>query len=213
VKFEAVVFDLYQTLVRYGSEDADRSYRRMAAGLGVPAGRFIELWRSGRANRDTGSLRDEAACVVARLGLAESEVDTLVRLRREETRALLEPRGEVLAVLDELRRRGYRLGLISVCSDEVADVWDETTLHSKFDTVALSCVLGVTKPDPAIYLHACADLRVEPARCLYVGDGANDELRGAQRVGMTAVQILVPDGEAHWGGRTIESLEQVLELV
>jgi putative hydrolase of the HAD superfamily len=53
---------------------------------------------------------------------------------------------------------------------------------------------------------------VKPDDCLYVGDGANEELRGAEAVGMTAVQLLVPGGEPHWGGPTIDSLDAVLEL-
>jgi FMN phosphatase YigB (HAD superfamily) len=50
-----------------------------------------------------------------------------------------------------------------------------------------------------------------------VGDGANDELPGAERAGMTAVQLrapgetLTPDGEA-WQGASIEHLAEVVEL-
>ena len=45
------------------------------------------------------------------------------------------------------------------------------------------------KPDPAIYLLACNQLDVPPSRCLFVGDGGDNELSGAMQVGMTTVQV------------------------
>ena len=50
-----------------------------------------------------------------------------------------------------------------------------------------------------------------------MGDGANDELPGAERVGMDVVQLRAPgeplteDGE-RWTGRYVERLSDVLEL-
>jgi putative hydrolase of the HAD superfamily len=71
--------------------------------------------------------------------------------------------------------------------------------------------------DPQIYELACEQLDVEPVHCLFVGDGANDELPGAERAGMTAVQLrvpgetLTPEGEA-WQGASIEHLAEVVDL-
>jgi putative hydrolase of the HAD superfamily len=75
------------------------------------------------------------------------------------------------------------------------------------------------KPARQIYERACAELGVEPAECLFVGDGANDELRGAQDVGMRPVLIHREGEEPHWenlrewNGLRITSIPQVLELV
>jgi putative hydrolase of the HAD superfamily len=212
VSFRAVVFDLYQTLVPYDSAIAERGYRRMAAGIGVPDAKFVELWRRGRPLRDTGPLDEYLSRFVADLDVDASAADPLLQIRRADTRALLQPDDSVVYLLDDLRRRGKRLGVVSVCSEELADVWSETPLGRRFDAVAFSCVLGVTKPDPAIYLHVCDLLETPPEGCLYVGDGANDELRGAEAVGMTAVQLLVRAGEPPWGGPTIESLAEVADL-
>jgi putative hydrolase of the HAD superfamily len=74
------------------------------------------------------------------------------------------------------------------------------------------------KPDPEIYLHTAEALGADPADCLFVGDGANDELRGAERVGMTAA-LFLPEGAVspwanvqEWNGLRVTSYEQVLEL-
>ena len=75
------------------------------------------------------------------------------------------------------------------------------------------------KPDPRIYRLACEELGVEPADALFVGDGANDELAGAERVGMRAVLIHRPDEEPpwdevrEWQGPRITAIPQVLSLL
>ena len=138
-------------------------------------------------------------------------------MRREWTRRSLEPRPDAVETLAELRRRGHQLGLISVCSQDVPQVWEETPFAGAFDELVFSCDVGVSKPDPRIYEIACERLGVEPAECLFVGDGANDELPGAERAGMTAVQLrasgerLTPEGEA-WNGQWIERLAEVLDV-
>jgi putative hydrolase of the HAD superfamily len=125
----------------------------------------------------------------------------------------------VVETLDELRARGVRLGLISVCSEEVPEAWPETPLAGRFDATTFSSECGVMKPDREIYLRTTRALEVEPPDCLYVGDGGNDELAGAARVGMTPVLIL-PDGREpfwpeirEWDGLRIRAIPEVLELV
>ena len=127
------------------------------------------------------------------------------------------PRPDALPTLETLRRRGHLLGMISVCTEDVPQVWDETPLGREFDAAVFSCEVGVSKPDRRIYEVACERLAVEAADCLFVGDGANDELPGAERAGMAALQLrtpgepLTPEGET-WTGASIERLSQVLEL-
>lgn len=147
----------------------------------------------------------------------EGNVDELIQLRREWTKRSLVPRSDALETLAELRRRGHLLGLISVCSEEVSHVWDETPFGGTMDETIFSCDVGISKPDRRIYEIACERLGVEPVECLFVGDGANDELPGAERVGMTAVQLRAPGEELTehgkaWQGESIEHLAEVLEL-
>ncbi len=138
-------------------------------------------------------------------------------MRKDWTKRSLVPRPDALETLAELRSRGHRLGLISVCTQDVPDIWHETPLADTLDETVFSCKVGVSKPDPRIYEIASERLGVESAECLFVGDGANDELPGAERVGMTAVQLrapgeeLTPSGE-EWRGASIQSLAEVLEL-
>jgi putative hydrolase of the HAD superfamily len=219
VRYKAVIFDLWQTLVPWDAEESRRFGGEVAALAGVESERFWAAWLGANhlPSRNTGPMSEHLSALFAELG-AEPDIDRILAMRVERVKRLLVPRDDVLPTLDELRRRGHLLGMISVCTDDVPQVWDETPLGREFDATVFSCEVGVSKPDPRIYEIACERLGVEPDDCLFVGDGANDELPGAERAGMTAIQLrapgedLTPDGEA-WAGPTIERLSDLLELV
>jgi putative hydrolase of the HAD superfamily len=134
-------------------------------------------------------------------------------MRRAVTEQGLVPVTGALETISELRARGFRIGLITVCTDDVPALWPETPFHGIFDAEVFSCSVGLRKPDPRIYLLACEQLDVEPGEALFVGDGANDELAGAERVGMTAVLVEREGEEQEWTGRRIRSLPELLSVV
>ena len=98
-------------------------------------------------------------------------------------------------------------------------MWAETAFAGLFDAEVFSATCGHMKPDPEIFLLAAELLDVDPRECLYLGDGANDELAGAARVGMRSVLIHRAGEEPHWrevrewAGPRITSIPEVLELL
>jgi putative hydrolase of the HAD superfamily len=216
----AVVFDLWQTLVRW-PEDASREVRRRwSESLGVPAEKVDELWTDADfyRRRETGPIRAALEELQDAVG-ATAELDDVLSWRLEVTRRALVPDNGVPETLAELRRRGIRTAIISNCTEEVALVWEASPFAGIADTAVFSATAGCMKPERRIYELACRELDVAASECLFVGDGANDELGGARRVGMTPVLIHPPgeqpvwDGLASWDGLRITSIPQILELV
>ena len=65
-------------------------------------------------------------------------------------------------------------------------------IMSLFEHVVESSALGVRKPDPLIYRHACNLLDVPPQSCVYLDDlGIN--LKPARAMGMRTIQVGDPD--------------------
>ena len=207
----AVIFDLWDTLALWPSEEFESTKRTLARHIDD----LDRVWDTTYRDRQVGRID----AYFRGLGLDEKTVAECVRIRSEFTRDALVPREGAISTLDELERRGFKRGVISVCSSEVEEAWDETELAAHVDDVVLSCSVGLSKPDPRIYELACERLGVRPDESLFVGDGANDELAGARRVGMRAVCVLPPGRdeplwpEARGWEPTITSLEDVLELV
>jgi putative hydrolase of the HAD superfamily len=216
MRYRAVIFDLWQTLVPWPTESANRMYSQMAETWGADPDTFHEVWTRRFHERVVGPIEPHLRSIAEELALT-GDLEAVLAIRRNWTLESLVPRDDAVRTLRELRRRGHRLGMISACSQDVPDVWERTPFDPLFDSAVFSCSVGVSKPDPRIYALACVELGVQAGDCLFVGDGANDELPGAERAGMTAVQLRAPgepltaSGE-RWEGRYVERLSDVLEL-
>jgi putative hydrolase of the HAD superfamily len=67
-----------------------------------------------------------------------------------------------------------------------------TEIMLLFEHVVESSKLGLRKPDPRIYRHACDLLGVSPERCVYLDDlGVN--LKPARAMGMHTIKVTDPD--------------------
>lgn len=97
---------------------------------------------------------------------------------------------EIIPMLSALKEKGLRIGLISNCFSEEADVIEKSILYPYFDAPCLSYREGVQKPEIAIYQKCMDKLNVSAEECLYVGDGGNRELETAEKIGMKAVQAV-----------------------
>ncbi len=209
-----MIFDLWDTLVEWPVREAEVLRERLAALVSVSDEEFAGRWSRSYRAASTGPLAD----AYRELGIPHEHVEGEVAARHEFGRRVLRPRPGATRALAALRADGIRLAVLSVCSEEVPAVWAETELAGLFDVETFSSDCGLMKPEPEIYLRTAAALGVEPGDCLFVGDGANDELRGAERVGMTPV-LFLPAGQTtpwpevrEWAGLRVTSIEEVREL-
>ena len=114
----------------------------------------------------------------------------LNRLWREATgNRIIFPESKEIVL--ELFRRGYRLGLVSntISSVETPQLLKEQELTGCFETVILSCVVGMRKPDPAILLEATKRMDIDPAKCAYVGNLLHRDVLPSQKAGFAKVVI------------------------
>ena len=96
-------------------------------------------------------------------------------------------------VVEELQRRGYTLGIISnlIGTREIPEWLEAENFKPYFKSVVLSSMLGIRKPDPAIYLEAARSAGVEPARCAYVGDNLKRDVTGTRAAGFGMIVIII----------------------
>ncbi|MGI6264148.1 MAG: riboflavin biosynthesis protein RibF [Acutalibacteraceae bacterium] len=94
------------------------------------------------------------------------------------------------AVMEECRRRGYRVGIvtngISLLQNRKLDVCG---LRPLCDVTLVSGDEGVHKPAPELFRRAAMLLGVAPRDCVYVGDHPINDVQGAVAAGMTPVYI------------------------
>jgi putative hydrolase of the HAD superfamily len=207
----AVIFDLWNTLAKWPEEAWAKVRPQVAERLGLGVEEFEKRWYGSELSclREMGPLAD----ALARFDASPEAAETILELRRPLTKQALTPVDGAVETILELRRRGFGIGLITVCAEDVPALWSETPFHGLFDAEVFSCSVGLRKPDPRIYLLCCEQLGVVPGDAIFVGDGANDELAGAERVGMTSVLLEgSPEEPEEWDGRRIRALPELLEL-
>jgi len=208
----AVIFDLWNTIAVWPEDLWAETRPQVAEHLGLTVEEFESRWYGELAHmREQGPMSD----VLDLFDLSPEAVERVTALRREVTRKGLVPVPGAVETIATLRERGLKTGLITVCSEDVVSLWEETDFHGLFDAEVFSAAVGLRKPDPRIYRLALEQLGVEAEDAMFVGDGANDELGGAERVGMTAVAVESPTGELpeDWAGLRIRELPELLALV
>jgi putative hydrolase of the HAD superfamily len=111
--------------------------------------------------------------------LADAAMKVFSQARNQVT-----PFDDVLPSLQRLRSK-FTLGTIS---NGFADL-DAIGLAPHFTISIAAHSIGIGKPDPAIFLHACEQLGMEPAHTVYAGDDLHLDIEGAQKAGLRAVWI------------------------
>jgi putative hydrolase of the HAD superfamily len=96
---------------------------------------------------------------------------------------------ETRSVLQELRKKGFTLGVISNATSLVKRVLDNLDLTKYFDFVIVSEEVGVNKPSAKIFMMAADKARTSPNRMLFVGDKLSTDVKGAVDAGMNAILV------------------------
>jgi putative hydrolase of the HAD superfamily len=228
MKFTAVIFDLFGTLVDdFATSVGRQTYSELAEALEAPYEQFMPLWRQTAEMRTGGAFQTvegsiEHVCDMIGVRVAPEQMKKAVEIRLQQTRRALLPRPDAVATLARLKNECHKLGLLSNCSIEIPILWHETAFAELIDSTIFSSQERLKKPDPRIYHLACERLGVTPEDCLYVADGENHELTAAAKVGLhpvlirnssrdNATQLLLEARE--WQGDSIDSLTEVLLLV
>ncbi len=101
----------------------------------------------------------------------EPTAELLAELRRDvHPSVFLELFPDVLGTLDELKRRGVRMAVVSDAWPNLPDLHEGLSVRDYFEVYAISAELGCEKPDPRMYHHASDGLGLEPSQCLFVDD-------------------------------------------
>jgi putative hydrolase of the HAD superfamily len=100
----------------------------------------------------------------------------------------------------ELKRRGYRIGVVSNAEGRVEQDLEAAGYRGLLEAVVDSHVVGVEKPDPAIFEIAMERLGINRNHTIYLGDLPSVDVKGARAAGVTPILLdrhdLYPDADA-----------------
>lgn len=186
----AIAFDLYGTLMAL---DNPLLHREVPKLFGVPGRRWLTLVRHTLLRRSFPDTAAMATAIADELGNPPLALRCAELLEQEVASARLLP--GVVATLQFLSRRGFKLGLISNLSSAHTAPLEAYGLADLLDASVLSCRDGVAKPQAEAYRLLCQRLELAPDQVLMVGDSLANDVRAPAALGMRAVQVERGRGE------------------
>jgi len=120
----------------------------------------------------------------------------------------------VAPTLVELRRRGYKLVVVSNANGTVKRAFQRVGLFGLVDVIVDSAEEGFEKPDRRLFDAALRQAGADPSRSIHVGDIYHVDVAGARAAGLTPVLVdeadLYSDVDCH-RIRSIAHLPALLE--
>jgi HAD superfamily hydrolase (TIGR01509 family) len=205
---DAVLFDWGDTLFHFAYDEALLE-AGWEAGLGAigredlppheeTAARFREryvplLWKPGSLEEIEypEMVRESLGSFGVRIG--DDELGRFLEAEHEAWAPARQMGAQTHALLDSLRERGLKLGLVSNAFDPgwlLHRDLERMGLAERLDVAVFSSEVGKRKPHPLIFERALGELGVAPERALFVGDSRRADIAGSKALGMTAVQAL-----------------------
>jgi putative hydrolase of the HAD superfamily len=202
VPLRAVVFDVDFTIAKPGPDLGPEGYRRLGERFGLSldparyddarAAAIAELKRHPELDHDEEIWVLFTERIVQGMGGSGDTHGCAVEMTRAWEHAHhFELYEDALPTLDDLRRRGLKLGLLSNTSRDLPAFVAHHGLD--VDAVLTSHAHGKTKPHETIFRAMLERLEVAPEEAAMVGDQPEDDIAGARAVGMRAV-LLDRDG-------------------
>ncbi len=197
----AIFFDIGDTLVFDEPPLRERFWwATQAAGLVYAEERLPQAFRVGQeyalsrylhgvGNDDAEVQREFAARVLAALDvppLSAAQWQTLAEAFAAVSWKRYVHPGAV-PLLEALHGRGFVVGAISDWEETLPGVLAELALAPHLDALAVSAVVGVTKPHPRLFAEAMRQAGVRPDECLHVGDWYELDVAGGRAAGMRAI--------------------------
>lgn len=188
---KAVIFDMFETLVTH-FESPVYMGKQICNDMGIAENKFREIWDTTDDDRTLGkrSLEDVIEEILKvndcySIDLFE-KIIAKRKMSKQECFEHIHP--EIIPLFLKLKEMGIKIGLITNCYFEERDVINNSIFIDYFDSVCMSCEMGVKKPDVQIFQKCMNDLEVAAEECIYVGDGGSFELETARSLGMHSLQ-------------------------
>lgn len=109
---------------------------------------------------------------------------------------------DALPTLDYLKRKGYRLAVVSNWDYRLQGIIVNLGLSDYFEEIFISSEIGFEKPSPEIFNFALKKMSLDAAETLHVGDSVHDDAEGAISAGIRpAIITRDPERTPESGGR------------
>ena len=190
---KAVIFDMFETLITH-YESPLYFGKQMAEDAGISEEKYREIWDLSENDRSIGKVSFEEVVkqILDANNIFSEELFSKIVTKRKDAKieCFNHIHKDIIPLFETLKNRGLKIGLITNCFSEEAEIIQDCILFPYFDAALMSCKEGIQKPDKQIFINCMNRLGVQPEDCLYVGDGGSFELETALQLRMKPLQAV-----------------------
>ena len=191
MKYKAIIFDMDGTIVNT-EKIWDEATRRLIESKGVP---YTGELRADLSCRLAGLATHKSCKVIKDLIQLPHPLEDLIREKTHLAHSLYAEGIEFIEGFHEFHKKVIEHPLktaiaTSACAKTLSLTDQALDLQRFFGEhlYGISCVGGICKPDPAIYLYAADKLKVHPEYCIAIEDSAHG-IAAARSAGMFCIGI------------------------
>ena len=119
--------------------------------------------------------------------------------------------------MKSLKNKGFRLGIVSNHRAWLPEFLEEIGLAPFFETMVVSDIVGVEKPDTQIMEIALEKMNLNASSCLYIGDHPFDVLcaknAGIDCAWLTEINSVLPESVPYKEDYKIQKLNELLKCI
>lgn len=141
----------------------------------------------------TGSLRSKLC--IAFLGSLDAKEDLMQRATARWIFTESDLYADARNCIHTMRATGCAIGVVANQARTVVQALERDGIADLVDFLGVSAIVGIEKPDPAIYSLALKELGTPPEQTVHIGNRLDTDVLPAQRLGMRTAWIL--RGEAN----------------
>lgn len=213
----AMIFDLANTIVEY--KEGFNPRNEIQTLLGLPSQQHVRNLIYTLSADQPGMTSDEFSTAIVKRTKGEVDPALVEEIKNifYYNNQCLKLRTDALYVLNTLRQKGVKLGLLSNCTPFARTLVEDLNLGNYFDTIILSSDVGYMKPDPRIFILTMRELCSTSEETIVIGDKVKTDILGGTLVGCTTVLMEVRSEEARLSPKlpiyaVIKSLSDILHL-
>jgi putative hydrolase of the HAD superfamily len=192
VKPQAVTFDIGGIIY------SDDVFKRAIFGAlvelinGVDEEKFEGIYNE-HLKSQTGSLRSKLC--IAFLGSLDAKEDLMKRATARWVFTESDLYSDARTCISTMKESGSLIGIVANQASTVVQALERDGIAQLVSFLGVSAIVGLEKPDPAIFQLALKELGTDPAMTVHVGNRLDTDVLPAQSQGMRTAWIL--RGEAN----------------
>jgi HAD superfamily hydrolase (TIGR01549 family) len=184
-----IVFDLWQTLAFRDVEYSTTSKMLKRTGAKILKEKFVKIFEESIQTKKWDSKFEAYKNLCENMGLqaTENNINLLMEIRdKAEDETKLYPHS--IPMLKQLRKQGYKTGLISNSSVfAIEQIKAKTDLLDYIDYPLFSFDVGIIKPDLKFFKEMLKITKCKPEETIMIGDKLNDDVIPPRSIGMNAI--------------------------